>query len=53
MDISKTLEKPYVEVGVGISNIFRLLRVDAYWRLTHREDAKKDFAVNIGLDLEF
>ena len=50
---SKTLETPYVEVGVGISNIFRLIRVDAFWRLTHRENAKKNFAVNIGLDLEF
>ena len=53
MDISKTLEKPYAEVGVGISNIFRLFRVDAFWRLTHREDAKKVFVVNVGLDLEF
>ena len=53
MDISKTLEKPYAEVGVGISNIFRLFRVDAFWRLTHREEAKKNFVINVGLDLEF
>ena len=50
---SKTLEKPYVEVGVGISNILRILRVDFFWRLTHREDAKKNFAVNVGIDVEF
>ena len=51
---SKTLETPYVEVGVGISNIFRILRVDAFWRLTHRRpEARKNFAVNIGIDLEF
>ena len=51
--ISKTLEVPYVEVGVGISNILRILRVDFFWRLTHREEAKKNFAVNVGIDVEF
>ncbi|MEG2849296.1 MAG: carboxypeptidase-like regulatory domain-containing protein, partial [Bacteroidales bacterium] len=28
------LKKPYVEMGVGITNIFRIFRVDTYWRLT-------------------
>lgn len=28
--------EPYVEVGVGIENIFTLIRVDAFWRVTHR-----------------
>ena len=51
----KTLDKtPYVEVGVGISNIFRLLRVDCFWRLTNRRpEAKKNFTVNIGVDIDF
>jgi len=45
---------PYLEVGVGISNIFRLLRVDAFWRLTHRRpEAKDNFAVNVGIDIDF
>ena len=44
---------PYLEAGVGISNIFRLFRVDAFWRLTHRENHKGNFHVNIGLDVEF
>ncbi len=30
-----TLEKPYAEVGAGVENIFKLLRIDAVWRLTH------------------
>ena len=34
-DGMKTLEKPFVEAGVGITNIFRLFRIDAVWRLTH------------------
>ncbi|TSA51875.1 MAG: carboxypeptidase-like regulatory domain-containing protein [Sphingobacteriales bacterium] len=28
---------PYLESGVGVENIFRVLRVDAFWRLTYRE----------------
>ena len=27
---------PYVEAGVGIENIFKVLRVDYVWRLTYR-----------------
>jgi hypothetical protein len=27
--------RPYMEVGVGIENIFKILRIDALWRLTH------------------
>ena len=50
----QTIDKiPYVEAGVGISNIFRVLRVDAFWRLTHRRPDKSNFAFTIGLDVEF
>lgn len=31
------LKKPYAEVGVGIENIFKFLRVDAFWRMTHHD----------------
>ena len=31
--ISRT---PYMEAGVGIDNLFKCLRVDYVWRLTHR-----------------
>ncbi len=44
---------PYLEVGVGISNILRLFRVDCFWRLTHRENHKGNFVVNVGLDIDF
>jgi uncharacterized protein DUF5686/carboxypeptidase-like protein len=30
-----TLEKPYIEAGVGIENIVKVFRVDAIWRLSH------------------
>ena len=57
-----SLNKPYVEMGAGITNIFSLLRVDAFWRLTHRNIKAPDgtmmkspnrFIVNIGIELNF
>lgn len=36
---------PYVELGAGVSNIFRLLRVDFIWRVTHREKVMPDGSV--------
>ncbi len=29
--------EPYVEVGAGIENIFKIVRIDAMWRLTNRD----------------
>lgn len=54
--VSGTLEKlPYVEAGVGISNILRILRVDCFWRLTHwrPQEKGKNFTVNVGIDVDF
>lgn len=52
-----SVSKPYVETGIGIENIFRILRVDAIWRLTHRHDREgqkvQNFAVNFSLYLNF
>lgn len=33
-----SLRIPYVEAGVGISNIFSLFTLEFVWRLTHRQD---------------
>ncbi len=45
---------PYLEAGIGISNIFRLFRIDCFWRLTHpKQTGRQNFAVNIGLDIDF
>ena len=52
-----SVSKPYFETGVGIENIFRLFRVDAVWRLTHRESRPgqkiQNFAVNVSVYLNF
>ena len=34
--------KPYMEAGVGLDNIFTILRVDYVWRLNYREHAGTD-----------
>ncbi len=56
-----SLNKPYVEMGAGITNILKLFRVDAFWRLTHRyRDTPAGrirsgslFAVNFGIEVQF
>lgn len=30
--------RPYYEAGAGIENIFRVIRIDAIWRLSHLDD---------------
>ncbi len=55
------LNRPYVEMGVGITNIFRFLRIDAFWRMTHRYEVKDGvkvphdnrFVLNFGLEFRF
>lgn len=48
------LNKPYIEAGIGITNILQILRVDCFWRVTHRQaEPKKNFSVNVGLELSF
>lgn len=43
---------PYVEVGYGVDNIFRLLRVAAIHRLTHlNSPAAKSFGIRLGIKL--
>jgi hypothetical protein len=31
------LTEPYIELGVGVENIFRVFRIDAIWRITNLE----------------
>lgn len=49
------VSKPYVEAGIGVENIFRLIRLDAVWRLTHRtsEQDIQNFTLNVSMDLNF
>ncbi len=45
---------PYMEAGVGIENIFKLIRVDALWRLNYLDNPDADrFTFRLGLDFYF
>lgn len=45
---------PYMEVGVGIENIFKILRIDYVWRLTYRDHPGVDKnGVRIALHFAF
>lgn len=47
-------DKPYMEAGVGLDNIFTILRVDYVWRLTYREHAGTDrHGVRVQLHFNF
>jgi len=45
---------PYMEAGAGIENIFRLFRVDCFWRLTYLDNPRvKPFGVRVSLQVLF
>lgn len=45
--------KPYMEAGIGVENIFKLIRVDAIWRLTYRNNPlAPNFGVRLGVNLD-
>ncbi len=29
---------PYMEAGIGLDNVFKVLRIDYTWRLTYRDN---------------
>ena len=46
--------EPYVEVGYGVENIFRILRVDFIHRLTHLQNPNaRPFGVKLQVQLTF
>ena len=47
-------EKPYIEVGAGIENIFKVLRIDYVHRLTYRDNPNGDNdGIRISLHVTF
>ncbi len=48
------LTKPYYEVGVAIENIFKVLRIDANWRLSYlNKPMVKPFGIMISMRIDF
>lgn len=49
-----TLSKPYFEAGAGIENIFKIIRVDAIWRLSYLDHPNiSKFGVRFSLQFSF
>lgn len=47
-------DQPYLELGYGIENIFRVLRIDAIHRLTYLDDPQGDnFALKFSVQFSF
>lgn len=51
------VSKPYFEASVGIENIFKFIRIDAMWRLTHLDENPyqkfEDFGIRAMLQIKF
>ncbi len=46
--------QPYFEAGAGVENIFKFIRVDAIWRLSHKQSNNpRNFGVFISAALSF
>jgi uncharacterized protein DUF5686/carboxypeptidase-like protein len=44
---------PYIEAGVGIANIFKLIRIDGIWRLTYRNNPEvPKFGLKASIELK-
>jgi hypothetical protein len=46
----KNLNIPYIEAGIGITNILRFLSIESVWRITHREEMKWGIRAKVYLD---
>ena len=44
---------PYQELSVGVENIFRFFRVDAFWRLTYTDLVNIPFGIRAGFQMSF
>lgn len=48
------VSKPYMEISAGVENIFKVIRVDAFWRLTHLDNPNiEPFGIRVGLQIIF
>jgi len=53
-DNLSTLKKPYIEAGVGVENILKILRVDALWRLSYLDNPDiAKFGIRVKFQFKF
>jgi hypothetical protein len=46
-------QEPYMEAGMGIENILKVLRIDAVWRLNYHVPTATNFGIRFYLALQF
>lgn len=52
--LSSTQDKPYIELGAGIENIFKFFRLEAVWRVLPVEMKNSiDFGLRLGVSVTF
>jgi hypothetical protein len=52
IDFNSPSGLPYIEAGVGLENIFKLIRIDGMWRVTYTGNkAVPNFAIKIGFNI--
>jgi hypothetical protein len=44
---------PYTEAAVGVENIFKLIRVDLVWRLTHLDPGASPLGIRARMTFNF
>lgn len=42
-------DTPYLEAGVGVENILKVIRIDAVWRMTHLDDTRNRNVPKFGI----
>ena len=47
-----SLTGPYIEAGVGIENILRLIRFDMVWRLTDRKPDQNNYVFMMSMKID-
>lgn len=52
LPLQSPFKEPYMEVGVGITNIFKILRVDMWWRLNYHQPNTQNWAICGTLDFK-
>ena len=44
---------PYAECSIGLENIFKLIRVDMFWRVTHQNPGVSPFGIRARFSFNF
>jgi len=52
-DVKAPTQIPYLETGIGLENILKVLRVDAVWRLNYHVPTANRFGIRFYLTLQF